>query len=160
MPYPQPTLTQAVAALSVRLQDPTMTRWVEAELIVYLREAIRWWNAMTALYRESAFFDFTIAQKWFELPTVLPTLRPYTVTNGELIADLQYSLLEPAAAFGTWTGTGQFDLATLTVAIQRRREQFLRETGAVLTEFSSAQVANASGRFELSETITNVRHIS
>lgn len=160
MPFTQPTLTQAQAALAVRLQDPTSVRWVAAELITYLQESLRWWNAMTSLWRESASFNLAIAQTFFDLPTVLPTLRPYTITNWDLVADLQYALLEPAAAGGTWTGTAQFDLATLTAAIQRRRDQFLRETGAVLTEFSEPEVANASGRFELAENLTNVRHMS
>lgn len=159
MPFTQPTLTQAQAALAVRLQDPTSVRWVAAEQITYIQEALRWWNAMTSLWRESAAFALTIAQTFYQLPTVLPTLRAYTVTNWDLVADLQYALLEPAAAGGTWTGTAQFDLATLTAAIQRRRDQFLRETGAVLTEYTSAQVANASGRFELAENLVNLRHV-
>lgn len=158
MPYTQPTLTQATQALAVRLQDPDMTRWVEAELIVYLREALRTWNAWTAHFRDSGSFTLTMLQTFFDLPTELPTLRGYSVTNWELIADLQYALLEPAAAGGTWTGTDQFDLDTLTAAIQRRRDQFLRETGAVWNQFDTAFAANASGRFELAENITSVRH--
>lgn len=159
MPYTQPTLTQATQALAVRLQDPDMVRWTEAELIVYLREALRTWNAWTAHFRDSGSFTLTMLQTFFDLPTELPTLRGYTVTNWELIADLQYALLEPAAAGGTWTGTDQFDLDVLTAAIQRRRDQFLRETGAVITEYVTPLAANASGRFELAENIVNLRHV-
>jgi len=159
MPYTSPTLTEAQTALAVRLQDPLSVRWVLAELTVYLRESLRWWNAMTAHWRDQGSFNLTIAQTFFDLPTVIPALRGYTVTNWELVTDLQYALLEPAAAGGTWTGTAQFDLAVINAAIQRRRDQFLRETGQVITEFSEAEVATVSGRFELAENIINIRHV-
>jgi len=136
-----------------------MVRWVAPELAVYLREALRTWNSWTAHFRDTGTFPLTMAQIYFDLPTVLPALRGYTVTNWELVTDLQFALLEPPAAGGTWTGTDQFDLAKLNAAIQRRRDQFLRETGAILTVTLNAPfVANATGRFELPEAVLNVRH--
>ncbi len=158
MPFTQPSLTQAQAALAARLNDPASVRWVLPELTAYIREALRWWNSITSTFRASGAFTLTMAQTFFDLPTVLPALRAYTVTNWELCADLQYALLEPAAAGGTWTGTDQFDLATLNTALQRRRDQFLRETGAVLTQTTTAYTATANGRYALPEAMTNVRH--
>ena len=157
MAYTSPTLAQAQAALAARLYDPSNVYWTAAELTVYLRESLRWWNAATSHFRESASFPLTMAQAIFDLPTVLPTLRAQSVTNWDLVTDLQYALLEPPAAGGTWTGTDQFDLTVLSTAIQRRRDQFLRETGAVLSSLATVFVANATGRFELAENVLIVR---
>jgi hypothetical protein len=158
MAYTAPTLTQAQAALAARLNDPSNVRWVAAELTRYLREAIRTWNAWTAHFRDQGSFSTTIAQAFYDLPTVIPSQRAYTVTNWDLVADLQYALLEPAAAGGTWTGTDQFTLDQLSTAIWRRRDQFLRETGMVLTRSVTAYTPPpVTGRIALDEAVLQVR---
>ncbi len=158
MAYTVPTLTEAQDALASRLNDQLFVRWTAAECATYLREALRTWNAWTQFYRSSESFTTTMIQAFYDLPTVLPTTRPYTVTNWDLVADLQYTLLEPVAPGGTWTGTDQFTLEQLSNAIQRRRDQFLRETGAVITQQTVAFPAPpASGRIALDESILNVR---
>lgn len=162
MPYTAPTLLQARTALAVRLQDPLMVRWVAAELDGYLREALRTWNAWTAHWRDQGSFatqgPAPFPVPFYDLAIELPTLRARTITNWELIADLQYALLEPAAPGGTWTGTDQFDLARLTDAINDRRAEFLRETGATITYTEGvAGAPPANGRFDLDESALIVR---
>ena len=158
MPYTAPSLGQAATALASRLNDQGNVRWVQAELFVYIREAIRTWNAWTSHFRDQASFNTVVGQAFYDLPTELSTLRPQTVTNWELVTDLQYALMEPPAAGGTWTGTDQFTLEQLSNAIWRRRDQFLRETGAVLTRSETVYVAPAaSGRIALDEAILQVR---
>lgn len=158
MPYSQPTLADAQAALASRLNDPSSIHWLGDELIAYLREALRTWNSWTAHFRSQASFTTTMNEPFYDLPSVIPTLRDYTVTNWDLVADLQYALLEPVAAGGTWTGTDQFTLDQLTQAIQRRRDQFLRETGLVLTRAVTTYAAPpASGRIDLDEAVLSVR---
>src|SRR5262245_51909760 len=103
-----------------------MVHWSGDELAAYLREALRTWNAWTAHFRDQGSFQTVMAEPFYDLPTELPTLRGYTVTNWALVADLQYALMEPPAPGGTWTGTDQFTLEQLSNAIQRRRDQFLR----------------------------------
>ena len=157
MPYSLPSLAQAQTALASRLNDPNHVHWVADELTVYLREAIRTWQAWTFHFRDQGSFATTF-DTFYDLPTVLPSLRGYTVTNWELVTDIQYALMEPPAAGGTWTGTDQFTLDQLTTAIQRRRDQFLKETGIVLTRSVTTYVAPpASGRIALDETVTQVR---
>lgn len=158
MPYTAPTFLQAKTALALRLNDPNKVHWLDAELGVYIIEALRTWNAWTAHWRDQSSFNTTPLTAFYDLPTVLPALRGQTVTNWNLVADLQYALLEPAAAGGTWTGTDQFTLAQLTAAIEGRRDQFLRETGAVLTRTVTAYAAPAvSGRLALNEAVLQVR---
>lgn len=158
MPYTAPDLTAAQAALANRLNDPGMVRYVSAELTIYIREALRTWNSFTSHFRDQAGFSTTMLQAFYDLPTEIPTLRAYSVTNWDLVAELQYALLEPAAAGGTWTGTDQFTLTQLSTAIQRRRDQFLRETGQVVTRQEIVYAAPASdGRIDLPEDVLQVR---
>lgn len=158
MPFTQPTFIQAKDALASRLNDLNKIHWVDDELGLYIRESVRTWSAWTQSFRDQESFVTTMLQAFYDLPTVIPTLREYTVTNWELIQDIQYSLMEPAALGGTWTGTDQFNLQQVSTAIQRRRDQFLRETGLVLTQAVTPYAAPpASGRIPLDETIINVR---
>lgn len=161
MPYTAPSLTDAQIALANRLNDQGMVRYVSAELTLYLREALRTWNAWTLHWRAQGGFSTTMLQAFYDLPTVLPTLRGYSVTNWDLVTELQYALIEPAATPGTWTGTDQFTLAQLSIAIQRRRDQFLRETGQVVTRQEIAYASPATdGRLDLPEDILQVRRVA
>ena len=156
--YTQPTFTEATDALASRLNDISFVRWGQAELQGYLREALRTWNTWTAHFRAQSSFVATMAEPFYDLPTVIPTLREQTVASWELVADLQYALLEPAAPPGTWTGTDQFTLDQLTSAITRRRDQFLRETGAVLTRtITNYPSPPVTGRIDLDESVQIVR---
>jgi len=160
VPYTQPTLTEAQIALASRLNDTGFIRWLAPELAGYLREALRTWQSWTTFYRDQGSFATVATEPFYDLPTQLPTLRGYTVTNWELVTDLQYALLEPAPAGGTWTGTDQFTLDQLTTAIQRRRDQFLRETGCVITRTVTAMTPPASGRIPLDEAVSIVRRVA
>ena len=157
MAYTVPTLAQAQTALAARLNDPNMIHWQSAELTVYLIEALRTWAAWTAHWREGATFVTAAMQPFFDLPTVIPTLRQQSVTQQDLITSMQYSLLEPATPT-VWTGTDQFTLAQLTTAIARRRDLFLQLTGAYLTYSETLYGAPAAtGRLDLDESILLVQ---
>lgn len=158
MPYTAPTLGQAASALASRLNDSANVRWLLPELYCYIWEALRTWSAWTAHWRDRGTVTTVIGTAFYDLPTEIPLLRAYTVTNWDLVAELQYALLEPAAPGGTWTGTDQFTLAQLTSAIQRRRDQFLRETGAVVTRSVTNYASPAAtGRLALDESMLIVR---
>lgn len=158
MAYTLPTFAQAQADLASRLNDTLFVHWTAVECGLYIREALRWWNSATSHWRDSGSFALTMLQPFYDLPTVLPSLRIQSVTNWELVTDLQYGLLEVPAAGGTWTGTDQFTLQQLTDAIQRRRDMFLQQTGAVLTRAETNYPAPAaSGRLALDEAVLTVR---
>lgn len=159
MPYAAPTLTEALAALSARLQDPSAVRWTDAEKTRYLREALRTWNAYTSSYRESGTFNLTTQEPFYDLPTVLPALRGYTVTNRDLITDLQYTLLEPPTPTA-WSGSQQFTLADLWTAIERRRDQFLQETGAVVSRTVQTISPSPVGRIVVPQDVLTVRRMA
>src|SRR5262245_26301966 len=156
MPYTQPTLAQAQADLASRLNDSGFVHWTAAELARYLREALRTWNAFTSHFRAQNSFVTILNQPFYDLPTVLPAERAQTVTNWDLVLDIQYTLMEAPSA-SVWAGTDQFTLAQVSSAIQRRRDQFLRETGAVVTRSETAYTTPTGGRIALDEAVLQVR---
>lgn len=159
MPYTQTTLDQATAALASRLADPTMVRWVLPELRGLIVEAIRTWNALTGHFRDQGVFNTTTGQTFYDLATALPTLRGYTVTDADLVVAIEYALLEPASA-SIWDGSDMFTLADVVAAIQRRRDQFLLETGIVLTHTTSVVTPTTNGRQPLDQTVMTVRRVA
>ena len=145
-----PTLATAQADLARRLQDTSFVRWTANECTFYLQEAIYTWQTWTQTWRARGTIVLPLATPFVDLSAALPTLRGAYVTNWYLVSAVQYALLEPAAAGGTWTGTAQFSLTQISTALQRRRDQFLRETGIVLTRQEVAYPAVAtSGRVTL-----------
>src|SRR4029077_11076977 len=95
-----------------------------------------------------------------DLPTVLPTTRGYHVTDADLITEMQYALMEPPTPT-MWTGTEQFTLQDLIRTLQQARDQFLRETGAVLTRSSVPTFTpNPDGRVSLSDQILQLRRVA
>lgn len=159
MAYAHTTLANAQTELSRRLHDTSYTHWLQAELTTYILEALRTWNAATALYRDRGTFSTTNAESFYDLATQLPTLMPRTLTDASLVETIEYHLLEPPTATA-WTGTGQFILADLVNALQRRRDQFLFETGVVLTRSQPAYTFNPEGRATLLDSIMDVRRAS
>lgn len=159
MPFTAPSLTQAQTDLANRLNDPSMVRWVAAELTLYIQEALRTWNAWTAHYRARGTLTSVASQPFYYLPTDLSgSLRAQTLTNWNVLTEIQYSLIEPATTDGTWTGSDQFTQQQVSDAIQRRRDQFLRETGSVLTRSTTLYGSPSSdGRLALAETFAVIR---
>lgn len=159
--FTAPSLAQAQTALAERLYDPTSVQWLAVENAGYITEALRVWAAWTSLWRDRATVTLVNGQTFYDLPTEIPALRGQTVTNWNLVTDLQYALLEPAAPGGMWTGTDQFDLAELNAAIQRRRDMFLRESGAVITQQQQiVAVPDASGQIAFDEAILILRRLA
>lgn len=157
MPYTQPTFAEAKSALASRLNDPDQVHWINEELGLYIIEAARTWNAWTAHWRDRASFTTVQNEAFYDLPTEIPTLRAQTVTNWDVIRSIQYKLMEAPTPSG-WTGTDQFTLDQLINAVQRRRDQFLQETGAVLTRTEATYTKPPrNGRIALDESVLTVR---
>src|SRR5262245_40962467 len=70
---------------------------------------------------------------------------------------MQYHLLEAATSQSVWNGTDMFNMAEVAAAIQRRRDQFLADTGVVLTNFLLNIVPPPSGRVTLPDSVIDVR---
>jgi hypothetical protein len=92
----------------------------------------------------------------------LPTLRSYNVQDRDLLTAIEYHLLEKTdTATWAWAGTEMFALDDVTQAMTRRRNQFLMETGSVLTVRTQASGAAPVSRVGLaSDAIVEIRRLA
>lgn len=160
MPYAYTTLAQTLAALATRLYDPTMTRWTQAELIAYVQEALRTWNALTSSFRGDFLFQTNANVEWTNLSTIAGTIRPFTLTDQSIYSTIEYHLLEPQTPTYplTWTGSLQFSLIDLMGATQRRLDEILGVTGCTIT--AHPLIAALPGRTYLPDTVIDIRRVA
>ncbi len=157
MPYATTTLAQAQVDLAARLADPTFVRFTQPELTLYLQEALRTFNVLSGgHFRDTGVFPTVAGQAFYDLAGLLPGAIGYTVTDRSLVQTLEYHLLEPPTPTA-WTGSQQFTLSDLVLALQRRRDLFLLETGMVLTHSTPTITPSQGGRFDLDQSIITVR---
>src|SRR6185437_12170169 len=150
-PYNNTTYLAARQALALRLNDPSNTFWLDAELGLYLNEALRFWNALTQVFVQ----DWTVtlgpppsgsthAFVWQSTGNTANALvginhdspRLQTLTSIDVFTLAQYHLLEPPSG-GTWTGTPQFNIADMAQALQRRQAQVLQACACNVGPFSN-----------------------
>lgn len=151
------TLGYLLSALQARLGvSGENSFWGEAECRLYLVEALRTWNAASRYWRDRGAFQTEANTAFYDLGEKLPDKLGRTVTDRDLVRAIEYHLLEPASPTA-WSGTEQFSLNDLTAALERRRNQFLMETGAVVTHAVEEISPPAIGRVVLSDSILDVR---
>lgn len=117
------TIDQAVAALQGRLQNSTF--WSVPELRLWIRDSLRLWNGLTEFWKMSYILD-PGGSTWNNLGTIAGSPRLRTVTDADLYTRMQFMLLEPPSGGGTWTGTNQFDLASMQNALDKRRNEVIQ----------------------------------
>jgi len=145
-----------VASLGERLADPNNVFWSAAELQANVIEALRSWNVYAKHWRTRFSFQTTAGTAFYDLSSVSGTLIPYTVTDATLIESMEYTLLEPPTP-SSWTGTDQFVLDDLVLNLNRRRDQFLVETGAVI---STASLPISLDTITIPNSLIDVRRLS
>lgn len=128
MAYTQLTFAQLVTALSIRLGDPGKVFWIEAELESYLKEALRTWQAFSQFTALQDGFNTVANTRFYDTYAQIPALQP-TITDQDILQDIQRALQEPISATSWLGNTDQFSLAGVTAAIQKRRDKFFVETG-------------------------------
>lgn len=153
--YRQYTMAQALAMLADRLGDQTNVYWSAAELRLYIVEALRTWQALTASFRTRAVLDTNEGQVWYDLTAALETSFGYSVKDQDIAAVILYHLLEAQLSGGAWAGTAQFTLSQVQAAIQNRLNRFRGDSGMVLDLVY--QVAGTAGRPYLDPSIIDIR---
>jgi hypothetical protein len=150
------TNTQAIAALAGRLVNSSF--WTNAELQLYLNDALRTYNALTETWRQEFIFTAQGAG-WNNLGTMSGSPRLRTVTDANLYTLMQYMLLEPPSGAGTWTGTSQFDLASFQFALQKRRDEMIQATCCNMVNLSPLATTPGTRRNQLADTILEPHRI-
>lgn len=157
-PYNYELFSRLRQQVSNRLYDSSQKFWSDAEVGLYVVEALRTWNALTSMWRGDFVFPTQTGVRFYDLPTVANTLRPYTVTLDPLYNAIQYHLLEPAnSAAVPWIGSTQFTQDDLINAISRRRDEVLSITGCTYTR---TLVPATIGRTLLPATVIDVRRVA
>lgn len=161
MPYAFISWVQLRQQLAARLYDTANVFWTDAEIAVLLTEAMRTWGTLSGFWRERGTFNTAADTAFYDIPSSITSgLLNYTVTDRDLIKSLQYNLLESASSQTAWNGTEMYSLDDLTKAIQRRRDQFLQDTGCNLTRSTQAVAPPPIGRINLADDIIDIRRLA
>jgi len=157
LPYNYLQLSGLLAQLAERLDDPGNLYWSQSELLLYVQETFRTWQAISGYWRGRMTFNTLPGITYYDLPSQLGSIIPYTLKDTDLNTLLAYHLIETPPTGGTWTGTDMFSIDDLTRALERRRNQFLVETGMVVTRSLFNWPAPPTPSFGLADTTIDVR---
>ncbi len=168
MAYTSTTYLAFRQALAARLNDTANVFWTDAELQRWTLEALRSLSAYATYWRDKATFSTAAATPFYDITTTagssaqMSLLTANTEDDQALITDLCYALMESQAAGNprTWQGTDMFTMADLLGALNRRRDQFLSDTGAVLTRLVTVVGAPADGLVTLADNVIDVRRVA
>jgi hypothetical protein len=139
MSYNHVTFAQAKQRLANELGDPGKVFFTDNELGRYIVEALRWWGLVAQYFRETGRIKTVSGQSLYYIENSLKDgtdttlLQGLTVTDRELINDINLALMEPqiSAWAGGWIGTEMFSLDDLTSAIEESRDEFLKLTACI-----------------------------
>jgi hypothetical protein len=151
---------QLAQRLSITLTATSF--WTDTELGLILAEALRTYGSITQFWKERGVFNTVAGTPFYDLTLQLPALLGQTLTDRDMILQLQYALMENKgiSSQSSWLGTEQFTLDDLTQALQRRRNQLLVETGIMLTNSQPAVPPSPIGRVPLDQSVIDVRWAS
>lgn len=162
--YSQTSLGTARGALRRRLNDPNGIRWSDTELNAYIVESLRNWQALTGFYRDRATLTTSAfsgpTSGWYDLGQtgqLTAGFFDYNVTDVQLYQVICNHLLEPSVL--PYSGTDQFNQQQILDALQARRDQFLLDTGSVITRSNLLGGAQPVSRINIPNTVIDVRRV-
>jgi hypothetical protein len=159
------TLAQFKSELASVLGDPEKVFWTDSELTLYARETLRTFNAAARLNRCRALFPTTANQPFYDVPSVLSDgttlVLERTLQDTDVLDEMAYSLMETIlTGYSELSDVGMFTLDQWVKALQRRRDQFLLETGIIITDSTTSLIGPATRRVQLSDSIIDVRRVA
>lgn len=158
--FSQTTFAQAKAQLALRLGDPDFVFWSDFELGLCIKEALQTWQAAANYWTSTGVFTTTAGTAFYDLNSKLSSQLGNTTTDADVITMMEYQLLEPPTPTA-WTGSEMFTLDDLTQALQRRRNQFLLDTGIYIALPTEINVTPAgSGIVDLDQTVAQIRRVA
>ncbi len=147
----------AKAQLSARLYDPTFALWSDAERGIYIQQALRMFNSLTWTWRK----DFTYNDPtniWNSLGLLAGSPRLRTITDTYCYTEMEYMLMEPPSG-GVWTGTKQFDIATLSDALQSARDAMIQVSNCNQALLTGIPLTPNTIKTELPDNVIDVERV-
>jgi hypothetical protein len=142
--YSQTTFIAARNNLALRLNDPNKVFWTDAELKLYIADALRFYNCLTGDNKQKYALSVPLANPvWFDLQTISGSPRQATFTDQNIYLRLTYQLLEPPSSTAV-IASNQFSQDDLVQAVQRKRDEFLFKTGCTSVVESLPVTPNVS----------------
>lgn len=156
MAYTHTTYAQYRTQLANRLGDSDKIFWVDDELKLVTLETLQVYGLLTGYWRERPGPVVTSSgTAFYDLATEFPDQLGYSATDTTVEQLLLYHLLEPPTI--PYAGSEMFTQADITASMQRRRNQFLAETGIVVSSYSTVVPAvPSSGRVTLPDDVITV----
>jgi hypothetical protein len=148
-------LTQLKSRLGYVSGTPAF--WTDTELNLRLAEATQMINSLTGFSRAIATFNTAAGTAIYDLATELSTQRPRTTTNRDIIASLQYHLMETGTS-STWTGP-QFTATHIADAMTRAWLRLLSTTGISVTQTATALTPGPVYSATLDDNTTDIRRV-
>ena len=154
-PYGYANFSDLKTALAVHLSDPQKVHWTDAELGILLNVTFREWNSIARMFRDRGTFATDSATTYYDLRSVLKNgdsvafLNP-VVTDAQLIQQAKYMLIEPNPDDLT-TFTDGFTITDFNNSLTQRRNQFLLETGLVISQPTPQVVSAGEGRVVIAD---------
>jgi hypothetical protein len=154
-------LASATQQIQDRLnQNAVPSYWADAEIQIYLIEALRVFNALTEWYR--ADYTFTASGGEWVNPSLtfpLPSPRYRTVTDSDLLTEIEYMLLEPPVGIGAWTGTTQFTIEKLQSSLSVRVNETIQHSGCNTINLNPISATPNTRRTLLPDNVLELRRV-
>lgn len=137
--------------IAYRLDDVSKNFWSDAELGIYLNEAIRVFQCMTGYWRVRTTVSTINNQAFYQQFTA-------TVTDAAVMTEMLYQMIEPPVI--PYAGSDMFQADDFPRTLQRRRAQFLAETGLYLQHdlINNSEITTDS--VQLAQDTFDVRRIA
>lgn len=121
------------------------------ELQGILQESLRVWNNLTHRHKTRINLNLVPGQMYYDLHTL--GNFPKTVTDAQLAFEMAYHLMEVPSS------TSMFSGSQFLGALQRRRDQFLMDTGILLTEANGNPVIPGEVMLTFPSKIIDARRV-
>lgn len=154
-PYTDVALSQFVTQISTLMDDTTQVYWTVPEIQAATYEALLYWGALTGYWRTRATFNACQFVQQFQGPAwtppyvdlsqQLPLIRARSYTLGELVMEIQTSLLEASNGVSGVGMSGQISVSSIISAIQEARNIFVLDAHLPLSYHWPAANTSQSG---------------
>ena len=148
------SFSDAKSQLAARLADSGKVFWTDAELGIYVCQALRQFNCLTTTWKKDFVFYNNGPGVWNSLATLAGSPRFRTLFDTYCYTQMQYMLLEPPTG-QVWTGTSQFNINDFSDALQGSRDEMLQVSACNEAIITLSSTPNTS-RVLLPDTVIDV----